>query len=543
VGLLKIENLSVALPRDGDRSYAIEDVNLEVTANEVVCLVGESGSGKSVTAQAIMGLLPPSLKVKSGRITLEQTDLLQLSEKQMRAVRVRRVAMIFQEPMTALNPLMRVGDQIAEIYRYHTRLSRAETNDKVLGLLAAVGLPNPPTIGASYPFRLSGGQRQRVMIASSLALQPSIIIADEPTTALDVTTEAQILALIRKVQTERGMGILYITHDFGVVAEIAHRVIVMRNGRIVEAGPIAQILGAPQHPYTRTLLAAVPHLDPQRRENPAGPVLCTASNLRKTYVTRHRLFASATTVHAVKGISLELRRGETVGLVGESGSGKSTVGRIFVRLAAADSGSVLIDNVDLAKLRGQKLRMHRRKFQMIFQDPHASLNPRRKVGHIIADALRAHRIPRAEADAKTQRLLALVQLDASAADRYPHEFSGGQRQRIGIARALALDPQVLIADEAVSALDVSVQAQVLELLEGLRQQLSLAMLFITHDLRVAAQICDRILAMYRGEIVESGPTTKVFSEPSHAYTRELLNAVPGKDWHLTRSFGSVIAAN
>ena len=541
MSLLSIQNLSVALPQGSDRPYAIQGVSLDVAANEVVCIVGESGSGKSVTAQAIMGLLPPTLTIESGRIMLDQADLLVLSERQMRDVRARRVSMIFQEPMTALNPLMRVGEQIAEIFRYHTPLGRAEINEKVVGLLAAVGLPNPQTIGAAYPFRLSGGQRQRVMIASALALQPSLIVADEPTTALDVTTQAQILALIYRIQAERGMGLLYITHDFGVVAEIAHRVIVMQRGRIVETGPVQQVLNAPQHPYTQALLAAVPQFKPSRSGAPTGPVICVASHLSKSYTTQHRLFERSVTVQAVKDVELEIRRGETVGLVGESGSGKSTVGRIFVRLVSADSGSVLIDNVDLAKLRGKSLRTYRRKIQMIFQDPHASLNPRRKVGYIIADGPCAHGVPRRDAEAKARELLALVKLDPSAADRYPHEFSGGQRQRIGIARALALEPEVLIADEAVSALDVSVQAEILKLLEDLRQRLSLAVLFITHDLRVAAQICDRICVMHRGEIVEAGPTAKVFAEPSHTYTRELLSAIPGRDWHRPQSV--VLAAN
>ncbi len=529
--LLKVENLSVTLPAMGDRSYAVEGVSFDVRANEVVCIVGESGSGKSVTAQTIMRLLPRSLKVKSGRVLLEQIDLLGLSEMQMRAVRARRIAMIFQEPMAALNPLMRIGDQIGEIFRYHTTLDRNEIDKKVVDLLAAVGLPDPESIKAAYPFRLSGGQRQRAMIASSLALEPSVVIADEPTTALDVTTQAQILKLMRRIQTERGMGTIYITHDFGVVAEIADRVIVMQSGRIVEIGPVDQILNSPCHPYTRELLAAVRRPSLARTTIVAGPVVCVARNLRKAYVAQHRLFRPAIKLHAVNGVQIELRRGETVGLVGELGSGKSTLGRILVRLVAPDAGYVLLDGVDLTRLKGAELRRNRHKIQMVFQDPHSSLNPRRKVGQIIADALHEKKISRVEAEAKVRSLLALVRLDASALDRFPHEFSGGQRQRIGIARALAADPAVLIADEAVSALDASVQGQVLTLLDDLKQRLSLAMLFITHDLRVAAQICDRILVMYRGEIVESGDTAKVFGEPQHPYTRTLLAAIPGVNWH------------
>ena len=528
--LLRVENLSVALPAEGDRPHAIEGVSFEVAADDVVCIVGESGSGKSITAQAIMGLLPPSLNVKSGRVLLGQVDLLGLSEIQMRAVRARRIAMIFQEPMTALNPLMRIGDQIGEIFKYHTALGRKEIDEKVVQLLAAVGLPDPESIRAAYPFRLSGGQRQRAMIAASLALEPSLVIADEPTTALDVTTQAQILKLMRKIQTERGMATVYITHDFGVVAEIAHRVIVMQSGRIVEAGPVDQILNSPSHPYTRDLIAAVPRPSLTRTATVVGQAICVARNLRKSYVTQHRLFSSTIKVHAVNDVQLELRRGETVGLVGESGSGKSTLGRILVKLVTPDAGSVMLDDVNLTRLKGAELRAYRHKIQMVFQDPHSSLNPRRKAGQIVADALRDKKISRAEAEAKVRNLFALVRLDASALDRFPHEFSGGQRQRVGIARALAADPAVLIADEAVSALDASVQAQILRLLDDLKQRLSLAVLFITHDLRVAAQICDRILVMYRGEIVESGETAKVFGDPQHHYTRALLDAIPGRNW-------------
>lgn len=530
MSLLDIENLTVALPAGADRPHAIENVQLSLQPNEILCVIGESGSGKSITAQAVMGLLPPALKVKSGSIRFDGTDLLTLSEAHMRAVRAKRIAMIFQEPMSALNPLMRVGDQLGEIFRYHTSLGRAEVDLRVRELLADVGLPEPDVLQAAYPFRLSGGQQQRVMIASALALNPSIIIADEPTTALDVTTQAQILALIRKIQAEQGTGILYITHDFGVVAEIAHRVVVMQGGRIVESGTAEQVLNAPQHAYTQKLLAAVPRLESTRTARTESRIVCRALQLCKTYERRGRLFGRASVIAAVKEVDIELQQGEVVGLVGESGSGKSTVGRMLVRLLSPDSGRILLDDVDLSQLRGQKLRSCRRKIQMIFQDPQASLNPRRKVGDIIADPLCAHGVPRVEALAKARELLRLVSMDPSAAERYPHEFSGGQRQRIGIARAIALDPQVLVADEPVSALDVCVQAQILDLLEDLRRRLSLTMLFITHDLRVASQICDRILVMYRGEIVEAGATSDIFTNHRHAYTRELIEAVPGRAW-------------
>ncbi len=530
MSLLDIQNLTVALPPGADRPYAVENVHITLQPNEILCVIGESGSGKSITAQAIMGLLPPALQVKSGSIRFNGTDLLTLSEMHMRTLRAKRIAMIFQEPMTALNPLMRVGDQLAEIFRYHTKLGRAEIEFKVRELLAAVGLPEPDVLRAAYPFRLSGGQRQRVMIASALALEPSIIVADEPTTALDVTTQAQILRLIRKIQAERETGILYITHDFGVVAEIAHRVVVMQGGCIVESGTVEQVLNSPRHAYTQKLLAAVPRLQLTRSASVESRIVCRASQLHKAYERRRHMFGRASLVQAVKSVDIELRRGEVVGLVGESGSGKSTVGRMLVRLLAPDSGKILLEDTDLSQLRGQALRSCRRKIQMIFQDPHASLNPRRKVGDIIADPLCAHKVPRAAALAKARELLRLVSMDPAAADRYPHEFSGGQRQRIGIARAIALDPQVLVADEPVSALDVSVQAQILGLLEDLRRRLSLTMLFITHDLRVASQICDRILVMFRGEIVEAGSTSEVFANHRHPYTRELIEAIPGRAW-------------
>jgi peptide/nickel transport system ATP-binding protein len=398
-------------------------------------------------------------------------------------------------------------------------------------LFRSVNLPEPETLGDSFPFRLSGGQRQRVMIAMALALEPAILIADEPTTALDVTTQAQILALIKQILAARHMGVLFITHDFGVVAEIADRVAVMQHGRIVEIGTKDQVLNRPSHDYTRRLIAAVPRLEARRHDPLDGrPIVIAAENLQKTYRTRGGLFARARVVEAVKDVAFAIRKGETLGLVGESGSGKSTVGRCLVRLIEADGGSVMFGGADLNKLARQTLRPYRKRIQMVFQDPYASLNPRRKVGQIIAEGPITHGVTASDAHARTAELLRLVGLDPSAVDRFPHEFSGGQRQRIGIARALALDPELLIADEPVSALDVSVQAQVLELLADIRRRLDLAMLFITHDLRVAAQICDTVAVMRRGEIVEYGPTRRIFGDPQHAYTRELLSAIPGKGW-------------
>ncbi len=525
MSLLAIDGLTVALPRGADRPHAVEDVSFTLDGGEVLCIVGESGSGKSVSAAALTGLLPPGLLVTAGRIGFEGRDLRGASAADMRALRGARIGTVFQEPMTALNPLMRVGDQVAEVMQVHGQ----PVGRRVAALLEAVGLPDPARIARSYPHALSGGQRQRVMIATALALEPAILIADEPTTALDVTTQKQILALIRDIQRRRGTGVLFITHDFGVVAEIADRVAVMQRGRIVEQGPAAAILSAPQHAYTRALIAAVPHRAAAARQPIEGPAVLALEGVGKTYRSRG-VFRPGRVVPAVQAATLEIRRGETLGLVGESGSGKSTLARCIVRLVAADAGTIRFGDTDLRPLSRAGWMPYRKRIQMVFQDPYASLNPRRRIGDILAEGPVAHGVPRAQARARAAELLALVQLDPGAAERFPHEFSGGQRQRIGIARALAMDPELLIADEPVSALDVSVQAQVLALLEELRTRLGLTMLFITHDLRVAAQVCDRVAVMRRGVIVEQGRTDAIFSNPSHEYTRSLLDSVPGRGW-------------
>jgi peptide/nickel transport system ATP-binding protein len=526
--VLSIEELTLALPAGADRAFAVEKVSLALHPRQILCVVGESGSGKSVCAYAAMGLLPDSIRAVGGAIRFDGRDLLKLPAAEWRELRGRRIAMIFQEPMTALNPVIRIGDQIMEAFEAHGQLTPAERRARTVALAEEVGLPEPERIIHRYPHQLSGGQRQRAMIAMALALEPQVLVADEPTTALDVTTQAQILKLIRDIQQRRGMAVLFITHDFGVVADIADRVVVMERGKVVEQGFVTEVLERPQHPYTRRLLAAVPTLTPPHRVSVEGaPVACAAAGLAKTFQSRG-WFGAQREVAAVKDVSFEIRRGETLGLVGESGSGKSTIGRIVMRLIDADAGVIRVGELDFTKARGAVLRDARRHVQMVFQDPFASLNPRRRVGRIISDGPIAHGVPAAQAFARARELLALVGLDQNAMQRFPHQFSGGQRQRIGIARALALDPDVLVADEPVSALDVSVQAQVLALLEQLKTRLRLAMLFITHDLNVAAQVCDRIAVMRLGEIVEIKPTAELLSAPEHAYTQALLAAVPGK---------------
>ncbi|ALA20097.1 MULTISPECIES: ABC transporter ATP-binding protein [unclassified Chelatococcus] len=530
--LLKVDGLSIELPAGFDRKYAVENLSYTLEAGEILCVVGESGSGKSMTANAIMGLLPSYLKPSAGRILLKGRDLLAMSEAELARERGRSVSMIFQEPLSALNPLMTVGEQIAEVMLVHGEGDARSRDERVLELLDYVGLPDPASLRHSYPFRLSGGQRQRVMIAMALALEPAMLVADEPTTALDVTTQAQILDLIRRIQRAKGMGVLFITHDFGVVADIADKVVVMEKGLIVEQGTADDVLNRPRHPYTRRLIAAVPHPDASAtRAEAAGEPLLEVRNLQKTYRSGGGLFTRRRIVKAVDDVSFTLRRGETLGVVGESGSGKSTLGRCILKLTDVDGGEIRYRGKDLVPLSQAAFRPMRRHLQMVFQDPFASLNPRHTIGRILTDGPVANGVPMDEAQKKARDLLALVGLDPSAYDRYPHEFSGGQRQRVGIARALALDPELLVADESVSALDVSVQAQVLDLMHDLQKKLDIAVIFITHDLRVAAEVCDKIAVMYRGAIVEAGPPAEVFNAPRHAYTQKLIAAIPGRHWN------------
>jgi ABC-type glutathione transport system ATPase component len=530
MSVLDVRNLTIALPPGGDRREAAARVSFSVDRGEIVCLVGESGSGKSIIAQAIMGLLPASLPVTAGEILLEGEDVAQAGAERLRQLRATRMSMIFQEPMTALNPVMTCGGQIDEVLREHTRLSAEERRAKILGIVREVALPEPERIVASYPHQLSGGQRQRIMIAMALVLEPALLIADEPTTALDVTTQAQILKLIQDLQKRHGTGVLFITHDFGVVADVAHRVAVLRLGKLVEMGAKDEVLKRPRDAYTRMLIGAVPTLQPHGRsaEGATEPVLRTVG-LCKTYHDRG-WFGRRREVKAVQDVSIEIRRGQTLGIVGESGSGKSTVARCIIRLIDPTAGEIRLHGTDIARMSASELRPLRRRVQIVFQDPYRSLNPRRTVLEAVIEGPLNYGVPRKQAIERARQLMDLVRMDPASMSRYPHQFSGGQRQRICIARALAQEPELLIADEAVSALDVSVQAQVLELLEDIRTRLNLAMLFITHDLRVAAQICDHVAVMSQGRIVEHGPAAEVFASPRHEYTRALFEAAPGRDF-------------
>ncbi|MFL9500964.1 ABC transporter ATP-binding protein [Rhodopseudomonas sp. BR0C11] len=529
--VLEIDNLVVRLGRSNDGDKVIDGISLTVRAGETMCLVGESGSGKSVTSLATMGLLPKgALHASGGEIRLAGENVLAASERRLRQLRASRMAMIFQEPMTALNPVVPVGKQIDEVLRFHTDLPARERRRRILDMMQQVRLPDVERIFASYPHRLSGGQRQRIMIAMALVLEPKLLIADEPTTALDVTTQKQILTLIRELQQAHGTAVLFITHDMGVVAEIADRVAVMRQGRLVETGPLETVLRRPQMDYTRNLLSAVPSLVPRPPRGVAKtPVVLEANELGKVYRERS-LLGRQREVVAAQDVTLTLHKGRTLGIVGESGSGKSTVARCIVRLIDPTSGGIRLAGREISDLSRRLLRPHRKKIQIVFQDPYRSLNPRVSVGESIAEGPINYGVPRAQALAKARQLLELVHLPADAISRFPHQFSGGQRQRIAIARALALDPDVLVADEAVSALDVSVQAQVLNLLDEIQTRLGIALLFITHDLRVAAQICDDVAVMEKGRVVEQGPAGEVLTHPKQAYTRQLLEAAPGRHW-------------
>ncbi|RJL05233.1 ABC transporter ATP-binding protein [Paracoccus aestuarii] len=527
--VLQTEGLTVTLPDTPGDPAVLSGIDVTIRAGETVCLVGESGSGKSVTSLAIMGLLPQALQVRGGTIALQGRDLLPLSQAQMRDLRAARVAMIFQEPMTALNPVLRVGDQIMEVMELHTRHSAAERRRRAIAIMEQVHLPDVERIFRSYPHQLSGGQRQRIMIAMALVLEPALLIADEPTTALDVTTQKQILSLIDELQRDHGTAVLFITHDMGVVAEIADTVYVMKQGAIVEHGPVETLLRAPKADYTQKLLRAVPSLAPRPARAAGGDPVLRVERLNKVY-GGGGILRKLPQAHAAKDVTFALAPGRTLGIVGESGSGKSTVARCIMRLIEPSSGRIMLDDADIAPLSRAALRPHRRKLQVVFQDPMRSLNPRWTVGESLIEGPLNYGTPRREAMAEAARLMGVVGLPEDALRRYPHQFSGGQRQRIAIARAVMMRPEVLVADEAVSALDVSVQVQVLDLLDQLQRDLGIAIVFITHDLRVAAQICDEVIVMQRGAVVEHGPAGQVLAAPAHPYTRALIEAAPGRSW-------------
>ena len=533
--VLEIKGLSVLLPDGADREFAVEEVSFSIGRSEIVCIVGESGSGKSVTAFTVMGLIPKKdLVPVAGEILLHGEDLLSKSDRQMRRLRGKKMGMVFQEPMTALNPVIKVGDQIAELLEIHGNMSASARKKRVIETMEDVSLPEPAKLYNSYPHQLSGGQRQRIMIAMALVLEPGLLIADEPTTALDVTTQAEVLELIKDIQARHGTGVMFITHDFGVVADIADRVVVMQNGKVVEQGTRDEVLSAPSHPYTKMLIGSVPSLTPPNRPIPeVAETALEAKALNKTY-GRVGFFEKGRLVKAAQDVELILRQGETLGVVGESGSGKSTVARCVVRLIDPTSGDINVVGANIAQMAESELRAYRQKIQIVFQDPYRSLNPRRTVGQSIVEGPMNFGLSGTEAQSRAENLMCVVGLAPEALTRFPHQFSGGQRQRICIARALAMEPRVLIADEAVSALDVSVQAQVLRLLQDVRERYDLAMLFITHDLRVAAQICDRIMVMQRGVVVEEGRTSEVYANPQHPYTRSLLNAAPGRETNFAR---------
>ncbi|WP_137131985.1 ABC transporter ATP-binding protein [Rhizobium sp. FY34] len=554
--ILSVRNLTTSFRTDGGWKSVVRDVSFDVRAGETLAIVGESGSGKSVTSLSIMRLLAENASRIEGEVILNNRNLLALSEKDMRAVRGNEVSMIFQEPMTSLNPIFTIGRQISEVLTRHKGMTTREARAETIRMLEKVRIPNATSRFDEYPHQFSGGMRQRVMIAMALASRPKLLIADEPTTALDVTIQGQILDLIKTLQEEEGMSVLFITHDMGVVAEIADRTVVMYRGDAVEAGDTADIFHRGQHPYTRALLSAVPKLGSMQGEAAPlrFPVVDTATgitiapppakaplghrqpilevkNLVTRFPVRSGLFSRQTgAIHAVENVSFDLRQGETLSLVGESGCGKSTTGRSIMRLIEPTSGEIQLDGYNVQRLGSMDLQRMRKSIQMIFQDPFSSLNPRMTVGQAIAEPFLKHKLGGSkEAAEKTAYLLDRVGLSGAMMNRYPHEFSGGQRQRIAIARALSLDPKVIVADESVSALDVSIKAQVCNLLLDLQESLDLAFLFISHDMAVVERVSHRVAVMYLGEIVEIGPRAAVFENPQHPYTKKLIAAVPVPD--------------
>lgn len=551
--LIQIEDLSLSF---SGSNAVLKGIDLVVNANEIVAVVGESGSGKSVTAMSLMQLLDEKIaRYPSGKIVMRPSgqspiNLLDCSEKELQKIRGGMISMIFQNPMSALNPSIICGKQVAEIISIHQDLSKAEIEQEVLSLFKKVKLPDVDRIYNSYPHQLSGGQLQRIIIAMAIANKPSLIIADEPTTALDVTIQREILMLLKELQQEHKCAILFISHDLGLVKELAEKVIVMYQGEIVECGNTKQIFSTPAHAYTKGLLSCRPPLNikldrlpvlddflvdkpsknkasVQLKKNATAEDVLVVSNLKKYFVKKKNFFGMPTDfTKAVENVSFKIKKGESVGLVGESGSGKSTIGNCLLKLTPIDGGSMIYEGDDITDLRGKDLKRFRKNFQVIFQDPYSSLNPRMKIGNAILEPILAHNIASGEqAKEKVYDLLEKVGLEKAHYERYPHEFSGGQRQRINIARALAVEPEFIICDECVSALDVSVQAQILNLLKDLQQELGLSYLFITHDFSVVRFICDRVLVLREGEIVEEGSVADIIDKPAHGYTQKLISSI------------------
>ena len=539
IPLLCVRDLEVSFETSSGQVMAVDRLSFDLAAGETLAIVGESGSGKSVTALSIMRLIEREGGFVTGRIALKRRggdviDLMTADEPTLRHVRGNEISMVFQEPMTSLNPVLTIGTQLAEILVLHQGRSASEAMREAQSLIERVKIPDPARRLHQYPHELSGGMRQRVMIAMALACQPQLLIADEPTTALDVTVQAEILALIRRLQDEIGMAMIFITHDMGVVAEVADRVIVMRYGEKVEENALAELFSTPSHPYTRALLAAVPKLgdgSPPQIATDAAPVLEVKGLIKRFPVRKGWLKRTVAMVHAVEDVSLTLRHGETLALVGESGCGKSTTARALMRLIEPTAGSVRMVGQEIIGLPKAEMRAARSHIQMIFQDPYASLNPRLSVFESVTEPLAIHRPELTKADRRkiAGDLMVRVGLTRDQLDRYPHQFSGGQRQRLAIARALSLRPKIIVADEPVSALDVSIRAQVIELLKDLQRELGVAYLFISHDMAVVEQMSHRVAVMYLGEIVEMGPSAQVLNHPRHPYTKRLLSAVPIPD--------------
>lgn len=557
--LAEVKNLSIDFRTDEGVVHAVKNISYSIPKGKTVALVGESGSGKSVSALTMMGLLPrPPGRIVGGEIFFEGKDLLKMDSEEARALRGHRMSMIFQEPMTSLNPVFTIGDQICEPLMLHEGLSKKEAMKRALELLERVRMPNAAERLNFYPHQMSGGQRQRAMIAMAIACRPSLLIADEPTTALDVTIQKQILDLLADLQRDLGMSMLFITHDLGVVADIADEVLVMYRGDLVESGPTKQLFDNPQHPYTKALLACRPALDrnpkrlavlsdfldeagvakpppPPREERPpktaeeSSPVLLSVENLRTSFVAKTGFFGQPQAwTHAVAGVDLKIRKGRTLGLVGESGCGKTTLGRTILRLIEPTEGKIIYNGTDLTTLSKSEMTAMRRKLQIIFQDPYASLNPRMTVNGILSEPMEIHNLgsSRSERSDMCADLLKKVGLNADWGRRYPHEMSGGQRQRVSIARALAVRPEFIICDESVSALDVSVQAQILNLLLDLQEDMGLTYLFISHDLAVVKYVSDEVAVMNGGKIVERNTAQALYENPQHDYTKTLLNAIP-----------------